>query len=192
MTPFVRVHQVRILRGNFLVESRHGTTNFNLPSFRSPGFRLAGRLASGVRSIPATVGTPAKPSWNALAHAAAPSGLRPFTSVSALEQDIEAKLRDLIRVERVLLLLKGTPEAPQCGFSAAVVSILDKYKVSDYAYVDVLSHELLRPCAKRVAKWPTFPQLFVNGNLVGGCDVIQQLHESGSLAEILCGAARDT
>ncbi|CDR95264.1 hypothetical protein BBBOND_0204220 [Babesia bigemina] len=110
---------------------------------------------------------------------------------STLEQEVETKLRDLIRRERVLLLLKGTPEDPRCGFSAAVVNILDKYTTVDYAYVDVLSHEYLRPCAKKIADWPTFPQLFVDGRLVGGCDVIQSLHESGSLAEILIRGERE-
>ncbi|EDO06379.2 Glutaredoxin family protein [Babesia bovis T2Bo] len=112
-------------------------------------------------------------------------------STSTVEEQVETKLRGLIKREPILLLLKGTPESPKCGFSSAVVNILNMYKVPNYAYVDVLSHDHLRTCAKKVSNWPTFPQLFVNGNLVGGCDVVQQLHESGALAEILCGTKNE-
>ncbi|KAK1938713.1 hypothetical protein X943_003707 [Babesia divergens] len=110
---------------------------------------------------------------------------------AVMPAEVEAKLKDLIRNEKVLLLIKGTPEAPLCGFSATMINILDKYKVTDYAYIDVYSHELIRPCAKKIANWPTFPQLYISGEFIGGCDVTKSLDESGDLAKLLADAARD-
>lgn len=116
---------------------------------------------------------------------------RGFSTDSSIEKEIEEKLSQLIRDEAVLLLLKGSPDSPRCGFSAALVNILDKYKVSNYAYIDVYSHELLPQCAKRVANWPTFPQLFVNGKFIGGCDIVKELHESGELGKLLGESTRE-
>ncbi|ORM40801.1 Glutaredoxin-related protein [Babesia sp. Xinjiang] len=190
MTFSLSILSSRSLRGRVfarLARVRVGDNAFNIPVIHD---RMFSRhyFGTGTTSIIWTLGC--TPRINAKIFSF-PSGRRHFTSNSTLEEEVEAKLRTLISSERVLLLLKGTPDSPQCGFSAAVVSILDKYRVSDYAYVDVLSHDLLRPCAKKVANWPTFPQLFVNGRLIGGCDVIQDLHESGSLGNILHGDGHD-
>ncbi len=89
----------------------------------------------------------------------------------------------------VILYMKGSPAMPRCGFSKTVVDILANYHI-DYAYVDILAPEnqLTREVLKHPdweQQWATFPQLFVNGDLVGGCDIVTDLHENGKLSENL-------
>ncbi|MEE9451192.1 MAG: Grx4 family monothiol glutaredoxin, partial [Gammaproteobacteria bacterium] len=80
--------------------------------------------------------------------------------------------------------MKGSPQIPQCGFSARVVQILNDCE-HDYAYIDVLTHPEIRQTLPGYANWPTFPQLYVNGQLVGGCDIISELSASGELQQML-------
>jgi monothiol glutaredoxin len=84
----------------------------------------------------------------------------------------------------VVLFMKGAPEQPRCGFSAAVVQILDHLGV-EYAGVDVLQSEALREGIKAFSDWPTIPQLYVNGEFVGGCDIVREMFSSGELQELL-------
>ena len=85
----------------------------------------------------------------------------------------------------MLLFMKGTPEAPRCGFSMRVVGVLDQLGV-EYAALDVLpALDPLREATGEIADWRTFPQLYVNGELVGGCDIVEEMHSSGELAELL-------
>lgn len=93
-------------------------------------------------------------------------------------------IEDMIKSKRVFLFMKGTPEEPRCGFSYHVVQILRNLDV-DYGYFDVLSDDEIRQKVKEYANWPTYPQLWVNGELVGGCDIVMQLFEQGKLEEIL-------
>jgi len=93
-------------------------------------------------------------------------------------------IEDMIKSKRVFLFMKGTPEEPQCGFSYHVVQILRNLNV-DYGYFDVLTDDEIRHKVKEYANWPTYPQLWVNGELVGGCDIVMQLFEQGKLEEIL-------
>jgi len=94
------------------------------------------------------------------------------------------------RIERmisgapVLLLMKGTPEQPMCGFSANTVAILEGHGVP-YTTFDVLSDDDVRSAAKEYARWPTFPQLWIRGELVGGSDIVSEMHASGELHRIL-------
>ena len=76
--------------------------------------------------------------------------------------------------------MKGTKEMPVCGFSKTVVSVLDHYGV-DFHDVNILGHEDMRPALAELSGWPTFPQLFVNGKLLGGCDITVEMHENGQL-----------
>jgi monothiol glutaredoxin len=80
--------------------------------------------------------------------------------------------------------MKGTPDAPQCGFSMAVSNILKVSKV-DFTGVDVLADQNLREGIKVFSDWPTIPQLYVKGEFIGGCDIVKEMYESGELKELL-------
>ena len=84
----------------------------------------------------------------------------------------------------VILFMKGVPDQPRCGFSAAVVQILDQLGV-DFVGVDVLQSEALREGIKAFSDWPTIPQLYVKGEFVGGCDIVREMYSSGELRELL-------
>ncbi len=99
------------------------------------------------------------------------------------------RIESLTRAADVVLFMKGTRAAPQCGFSATVVGILDQY-VPDYQTVDVLSDPEVREGIKEFTQWPTIPQLYVGGEFVGGCDIIRQMDEEGELVKALGDAVR--
>ena len=99
-----------------------------------------------------------------------------------LDDDTRQRISDLIAGNDIVLFMKGTRDAPQCGFSATVVRILDSY-VPDYETLDVLAHPDIRDGIKAFSSWPTIPQLYVGGEFVGGCDIIQDLARSGELFE---------
>lgn len=84
----------------------------------------------------------------------------------------------------IILYMKGVPSAPECGFSAKTVEILNATKVP-YAFVDVMKAPFIREKLPSVSKWPTFPQLFINGELIGGCDIVETLNNDGSLLALL-------
>jgi monothiol glutaredoxin len=101
------------------------------------------------------------------------------------EPTLKDKVEELIRENHVLLFMKGTPEAPQCGFSMRVVGVLENYGV-EYGAVDVLpALQPLREVTAEISDWQTFPQLYVNGQLVGGADIVVEMDESGELAGVL-------
>ena len=85
----------------------------------------------------------------------------------------------------VVLYMKGTPDFPQCGFSANVVNILKACGVQDIFTVDVLSNPEIRQSIKEYANWPTIPQLYVNGEFVGGSDILTEMYKSGELQKLL-------
>lgn len=89
-----------------------------------------------------------------------------------------------IKAHPVVLFMKGTPERPQCGFSATVVGVLKHYNVAVHA-IDVLADPAIRQAIKTYSEWPTVPQLYVNGTFVGGCDIVREMHETGELAELI-------
>jgi monothiol glutaredoxin len=95
------------------------------------------------------------------------------------------KVEELIRENPVLLFMKGTPEAPRCGFSMRVVQVLDSLGVQ-YGAIDVLpALDPLREATGEISDWRTFPQLYVNGELVGGADIVEEMFESGELSALL-------
>jgi monothiol glutaredoxin len=101
------------------------------------------------------------------------------------EPSLKDKVEELINDHEVLLFMKGTPEQPRCGFSMRVVGVLDSMGV-EYAALDVLpALEPLREATGEIADWRTFPQLYVKGELVGGADIVEEMAESGELAEML-------
>lgn len=85
----------------------------------------------------------------------------------------------------VVLYMKGTPQFPQCGFSASAVQILKACGVDNIFAVDVLSNPAIRQGVKEYANWPTIPQLYINGEFVGGSDIMKQMYQSGQLKELL-------
>jgi monothiol glutaredoxin len=91
---------------------------------------------------------------------------------------------DAIRTNPVILFMKGTPEQPMCGFSARTAAALQALEVP-FAAVDILPDPSIREELSALSNWPTIPQLFVNGELVGGADIIAEMYESGELAEVL-------
>lgn len=98
--------------------------------------------------------------------------------------DIQKKIGLQIKESAIILYMKGSKEMPQCGFSAQVVNILNSYGV-DYKTVDVLLDADIRQGIKDYSQWPTLPQLYVNGNFIGGCDICTDMHVNGELGEIL-------
>jgi monothiol glutaredoxin len=101
------------------------------------------------------------------------------------DAELKDKVEELIRENRVILFMKGTPEAPRCGFSMRVVGVLEQVGV-EYGAVDVLpALEPLREATGEIADWRTFPQLYVDGELVGGADIVEEMFESGELATLL-------
>jgi monothiol glutaredoxin len=102
-----------------------------------------------------------------------------------MEPTLKDRVEELIRENKVLLFMKGTPEAPQCGFSMRTVNVLESYGV-EYAALDVLpALQPLREVTAEISDWQTFPQLYVNGELLGGCDIVEEMDESGELASVL-------
>ncbi|MGD8379543.1 MAG: Grx4 family monothiol glutaredoxin [Gammaproteobacteria bacterium] len=102
--------------------------------------------------------------------------------------DVTARIKEQLGSHPILLYMKGSPDFPQCGFSARTAQIL-KACGRDFAYVNILEDQELREGLKTYSNWPTYPQLYVNGELVGGCDIIIDLFESGELKKMLEAAA---
>ena len=98
--------------------------------------------------------------------------------------DIKQKIQSIIDKNSIVLFMKGTPEAPQCGFSMAVSNILKHLKVN-FEGVKVLENNEIRQGIKDFTDWPTIPQLYVKGEFVGGCDIVKEMFEKGELKNLL-------
>jgi monothiol glutaredoxin len=102
-----------------------------------------------------------------------------------VDPQFKSQVEEIISSNDVLLFMKGTPEAPRCGFSMRVVGVLEQLGV-EYGAVDVLpALDPLRETTGEISDWRTFPQLYVKGELVGGCDIVEEMFESGELAELV-------
>jgi monothiol glutaredoxin len=99
--------------------------------------------------------------------------------------DIQDTIRKQVADNRVVLYMKGTPQFPQCGFSATVAEILKRCGVTEYKSVDVLQDPDIRQGIKEYANWPTIPQLYLNGEFVGGCDIVKEMYQAGELQQLL-------
>jgi monothiol glutaredoxin len=99
--------------------------------------------------------------------------------------NIQDKIREQVKGHPVVLYMKGTPQFPQCGFSATAAEILKRCGVKDYFSVNVLADADIRQGIKDYANWPTIPQLYVNGEFVGGCDIMREMYASGELQQML-------
>lgn len=101
--------------------------------------------------------------------------------------DVNDRIRQQLADNKVLLYMKGTPDFPQCGFSGQAVAAL-KAVGKPFAYVNIFEDPEIREGLKNFSNWPTFPQLYVNGELVGGADIVVEMYHSGELQELLEGA----
>ncbi|QIB65210.1 Grx4 family monothiol glutaredoxin [Kineobactrum salinum] len=102
--------------------------------------------------------------------------------------DILDTIKEQIEGNSILLYMKGSPNQPQCGFSAQTVQALMACG-ERFAYVDILANPDIRSNLPKYANWPTFPQLWINGELIGGCDIVTEMHESGELQTLVKEAA---
>jgi monothiol glutaredoxin len=98
--------------------------------------------------------------------------------------EMNEKIKNLLNENNICLFMKGTPDAPQCGFSMAVSNILKHLNVN-FKGINVLEDEELRQGIKKYNDWPTIPQLYIKGEFVGGCDIVKEMFEKGELKQIL-------
>lgn len=107
-----------------------------------------------------------------------------------ISTEIKSAIDEAVLSSPVVLFMKGTPEFPQCGFSRATIQTLGQQGVDPekFAAYNVLEDDDLRQGIKEYSEWPTIPQLYVNGEFVGGCDIVMQMAKSGELAELLEGS----
>ena len=103
-----------------------------------------------------------------------------------MNEDLKKRITETISSNRIMLFMKGNPSMPQCGFSAAVVNILKELGVQ-YGSYNILADQELREGLKAYSNWPTYPQLYLDGQLVGGCDIVRDMHAKGELAPLLKG-----
>ena len=104
-----------------------------------------------------------------------------------MTDELRKRIADTIARDRVMLFMKGNPSMPQCGFSAAVVGVLKEIG-TPFESFNILADQELREGLKEYSSWPTFPQLYVDGKLVGGADIVRDLHARGELSKLLAPA----
>ena len=103
--------------------------------------------------------------------------------------EVKAILKKQVEENTIVLYMKGTPESPMCGFSASAVQMLEACDVEDVATVNVLENQDIREGIKEFSNWPTIPQLYVNGEFIGGADIMREMFQSGDLKKLLAGEA---
>jgi monothiol glutaredoxin len=101
--------------------------------------------------------------------------------------DVIERIKSQLAANPVLLFMKGTPDFPQCGFSATAVRALSEVG-ANFGHVNIFEDPELREALKSYSNWPTYPQLYINGELVGGCDIIVEMYKSGELKKAVSGA----
>jgi monothiol glutaredoxin len=108
-----------------------------------------------------------------------------ITKRNAAMSDVQQKIDGLVKGNRVMLFMKGNAQFPQCGFSGRAIQVIKACGVNDLATFNVLEDEDVRQGIKDYAQWPTIPQLYVNGEFVGGSDIMMEMYESGELQQLL-------
>ena len=103
--------------------------------------------------------------------------------------EIQQRIDGIVRGHKVVLFMKGTAQFPMCGFSGRAVQILKACGVTDLTTVNVLEDEGIRQGIKEYANWPTIPQLYVNGEFIGGSDIMMEMYQAGELQQVLSSAA---
>ena len=99
-------------------------------------------------------------------------------------EDLKKKIEEVVKNHKIVIFMKGTPEAPRCGFSNQAVSVLRTLN-EPIQSVDVLADEKLWDALEQYTQWPTVPQIFINGEFIGGCDIVTELQERGELAKLV-------
>ena len=99
-----------------------------------------------------------------------------------------SKVEEKVKGNSVIIFMKGTPESPQCGFSAKACELLSAAGAAKLASVDVLSETSFREAVKEYTQWPTIPQIFIHGKFIGGSDIVTEMYESGELQKLLKGS----
>ncbi|RUS84471.1 hypothetical protein EGW08_007767 [Elysia chlorotica] len=122
-----------------------------------------------------------KSTWNAVASSA---NRRAFMRCIA-QMSSKVNFEEMVKGKPIVVFMKGTPDAPRCGFSNAVCQILKFHGVDGFESYDVLANEDIRQGVKEFTKWPTIPQVFFNGEFLGGCDIMLDMHKNGELIEEL-------
>ena len=113
-----------------------------------------------------------------------------FASIPATTMsDVHTRIDEIVKNNRVVLFMKGTAQFPMCGFSGRAVQVLKACGVTDFKTVNVLEDEGVRQGIKEYANWPTIPQLYVNGEFVGGSDIMMEMYQAGELQQALGKAA---
>ena len=102
--------------------------------------------------------------------------------------DITERIKQTIKSNPIVIFMKGTPQFPQCGFSMRASQALTACGV-EYAHVDVLAEPEVRQTLPQISQWPTFPQVFINGELIGGCDIVIEMYQKGELQKLAQAAA---
>ena len=102
-----------------------------------------------------------------------------------ISRDIQQEIAATVSANKVVLFMKGSPQFPQCGFSASAVKMLSDVGLKDFAFVNVLVDQDIREGIKQYSSWPTIPQLYVDREFVGGADIMREMHQSGELAQLL-------
>jgi monothiol glutaredoxin len=129
------------------------------------------------------------PNWSRqFSSSSSDKDFEPKRAVPPTYEEVKAKLEELVKNNKVVLFMKGSPSAPQCGFSRQVVQVLAEEGVSDYIYVDILKSDVIRESVKKFSDWPTIPQLYIGGEFVGGCDITKEMHSAGELKQLLTSA----
>lgn len=104
------------------------------------------------------------------------------------QEDVASRIKQQIADNPVILFMKGTPQMPMCGFSMRTAEALKQCE-QEFAYVNIIADPAVREILPKVSDWPTFPQLYIEGELVGGCDITMELAESGELKKLVDAAA---
>ena len=126
--------------------------------------------------------------WRRLPYNATVPFLLSETPMSDVQQAVQQRIDDLVKSNRVVLFMKGTAQFPQCGFSGRAVQVLKACGVNDLKTVNVLEDDGIRQGIKDYAQWPTIPQLYVNGEFVGGSDIMMEMYQAGELQPLLTTA----
>jgi monothiol glutaredoxin len=103
--------------------------------------------------------------------------------------NVQEKISQQVTTNAIVLYMKGIPQSPQCGFSAATVQLLNACGVQDFTAIDVLADPEIRDGIKTYSNWPTVPQLYIKGEFVGGADIVREMHEEGELQKLIASVA---
>ena len=107
------------------------------------------------------------------------------TPLSAQPQSLEERLKSLLNSHSLMLFIKGTPSEPRCGFTSQLFNLFREHGISDYGYFNILADDQVRQGLKEFSQWPTYPQVYVRGELVGGLDILKEMLADGSFQTML-------